>query len=230
MDVQGSGGGETQAIQQNQRDGGLNGNDKLADDFDAFLSLLVTQLENQDPLEPMEAQEFTNQLVQFSGVEQQLATNDKLDRLLDLQNGNRAGTAVNYIGRQIEAESSQLRLNDGEARLAYELEDNAANAVVQIANGEGNVVRTLEVDPSAGRHEVTWDGTDDGGNALPDGPYTMTLQAVDSDNATVKGQTSMFGRVTGVETAEDGVTLSVGEISVDLDKVRAIHETDGESA
>lgn len=233
MDVQGSGGTEAQKAQQSQKDtqsGGLNGNDKLANDFDSFLNLLVTQLEHQDPLEPMKSQEFTNQLVQFSSVEQQLATNDKLDKLLNLQNGSRAGTAVNYIGRQVEAESSQLRLNDGDARFAYELDDNAANAVIQIANGEGNVVRTLEVDPTAGRHEVTWDGTNDSGDSVADGAYTMNLLAVDSKDKTVQGSTSMIGTVTGVETTGDGVTLSIGDIDVGLDDVQSIHGTGGESA
>ncbi|RDD63642.1 flagellar hook assembly protein FlgD [Ferruginivarius sediminum] len=227
MDVQATSGAEAQQAQQKN---GLNGTQKLADDFDAFLNLLVTQLKNQDPLEPMKSQEFTNQLVQFSGVEQQLATNDKLDSLVDLQNGSRAGSAVNYIGREIEAAGNQLSLQDGSASFAYELNDNAAGAVIQIANGEGNVVRTLEAETTAGRHEMTWDGTDEDGNALPDGAYTMNLLAVDAENKTVQGTTSVFGRVTGVETSGDGVLLNIGDIGVDLNKVKAIHETSGQSA
>lgn len=227
MDVQATSGAEAQQAQQKN---GLNGTQKLADDFDAFLNLLVTQLQNQDPLEPMKSQEFTNQLVQFSGVEQQLATNDKLDSLLNLQNGSRAGSAVNYIGREIEAAGSQLSLQNGSASFAYELNDNAAGAVIQIANGEGNVVRTLEAETAAGRHEMTWDGTDGDGNALPDGPYTMSLLAVDAENKTVQGTTSVFGRVTGVETSGDGVLLNIGDIGVDLSKVKAIHETSGQGA
>jgi flagellar basal-body rod modification protein FlgD len=227
MDVQATSGAE---VQQAQQKNGLNGTQKLADDFDAFLSLLVTQLQNQDPLEPMKSQEFTNQLVQFSGVEQQLATNDKLDSLLDLQNGSRAGSAVNYIGHEIEAEGNQLSLQDGSASFAYELNDNAAGAVIQIANGEGNVVRTLEAETTAGRHEMTWDGTDGDGNALPDGAYTMNLLAVDAENKTVQSTTSVFGRVTGVETSGDGVLLNIGDIGVDLSQVQAIHETSGQGA
>lgn len=227
MDVQATSGAEAQQAQQKN---GLNGTQKLADDFDAFLNLLVTQLKNQDPLEPMKSQEFTNQLVQFSGVEQQLATNDKLDSLVDLQNGSRAGSAVNYIGREIEAAGNQLSLQDGSASFAYELNDNAAGAVIQIANGEGNVVRTLEAETTAGRHEMTWDGTDEDGNTLPDGAYTMNLLAVDAENKTVQGTTSVFGRVTGVETSGDGVLLNIGDIGVDLSKVKAIHETSGQSA
>lgn len=221
-------------VRQSSRDSAANtnldGNAKLADDFDTFLDLLVTQLQNQDPMEPLKAQEFTNQLVQFSGVEQSLATNDKLDKLIDLQTGNRASTAVAYIGRQVEAESDQVRLDDTGARFAYDLEDNAESAIAQIEDEAGNVVRTIDVDTTAGRHEVVWDGTDDNGNAVADGIYTVNVLALDGDNQSVNATTTTFGAVTGVEVKDDGLVLNIGEIEVGLDSIKAIHDSDGQSA
>lgn len=216
--------------QENTANTNLDGNAKLAEDFDTFLNLLVTQLENQDPLEPLKAQEFTNQLVQFSGVEQSLATNDKLDKLIDLQGGKRASAAVAYIDKQIEAESDRVRLANGSARFAYDLEERANSAIAQIQDKDGNIVRTIDVDRTAGRHEVAWDGTDDNGNAVADGVYSVNILAVDADNQAVKSTTTTFGTVTGVEMKDDGLVLNIGDIEVGFDKVKAVHDSAGQSA
>ena len=123
-----------QGQQTGTQSGGLNGKGKLAEDFDTFLGILVTQLNNQDPLEPMKSQEFTNQLVQFSTVEQAIATNTKLDQMLQAQAGNRASQAVNYIGKEIAIDGNQVQLEGGQANFAYTLEGEAQTvAVIQAA-------------------------------------------------------------------------------------------------
>jgi len=205
-------------------DGGnnLNGGTRLAEDFDTFLQLLTTQLQNQDPLEPLKTQEFTNQLVQFAGVEQQINTNDKLDDLIGLQDGGQAATAVAFIGKTVEAESNVVSLRDGQAQLAYDLEENAATATIQIANQEGEVVRNLEVSGIGGEHEVAWDGTDDDGDPLPDGNYVMQLQAVDENNRTINGDTFTIGEVRGFEQVDGEVRLDLGGFTVALDEVVSV--------
>ncbi len=205
----------------------LNGRASLAEDFDTFLVLLTTQLQNQDPLEPMDSSEFTNQLVAFAGVEQSISTNDKLDDLIGLQGGNRAATAVAHLGKEVEAEGNQLALQDGAAGFAYTLDSTAETATIEIANAEGALVRSLKVEGGIGRHEGVWDGRDNNGNAVPDGTYSVTLSAVDENNRTVKGQTSTFGQVTGFEQTGEGIFLNIGDIAVALDKVKSVREPAG---
>lgn len=200
----------------------LSGGTRLAEDFDTFLRLLTTQLQNQNPLEPLKTQEFTNQLVQFASVEQQINTNDKLDDLIDLRDGSQAATAVSFIGRAVQAESNVLALRNGTGELTYELDANAETAAIQIANQQGEVVRTLPVATTAGRHQVTWDGLDEDGDPLPDGNYVMQLQAVDENNATVQGDTFTNATVQGFEQKDGKISLDLGGFSVNLDEVIAV--------
>lgn len=202
----------------------LNGRATLAEDFDTFLTLLTTQLQNQDPLEPMESSEFTNQLVAFSEVEQSISTNDKLDSLIGLQSNGQAATAVAHLGKEVEAQGNQLALQNGEASFAYDLESTAETATVEIANAEGALVRSLQVEGGIGRHEAVWDGLDNNGNPVPDGIFSITLSAVDENNQTVRGSTSTFGQVTGFEQTGEGIVLNIGEMAVSLDGVRSVRE------
>jgi flagellar basal-body rod modification protein FlgD len=205
---------------------GLNGGTSLAEDFDSFLNLLTTQLQNQDPLDPMKSNEFTNQLVKFSEVEQALKTNDKLDELLTLQGDSKTNTAVSMIGKNVAAESSQFRLEGDSATIGYNLAGKADTAAISIANQDGEIVRTLQVSPDAGEHEVTWDGTDSNGAELDDGVYTMQLSAVDSQNKTVKGNTFANNEVKGFEERDGTVHLQLGGYEVKLDDVKAVRASD----
>lgn len=214
-----------QGQQTGTQSGGLNGKGKLAEDFDTFLGILVTQLNNQDPLEPMKSQEFTNQLVQFSTVEQAIATNTKLDQMLQAQAGNRASQAVNYIGKEIAIDGNQAQLQDGETNFAYTLEGQAQTVAVEISNAEGQVVRTLQGDTGAGRHDVSWDGTTQSGKQLPDGVYNVQIYAVDGDDKTVKATTETRGEVTGFEVRDQQIHFQVGGVEVPFDKVTAVHAT-----
>lgn len=211
----------TQAAASSQ--GGLNGDTKLAEDFDTFLGLLVTQLENQDPLDPMKANEFTNQLVQFSTVEQAIATNDKLDQMLQAQSGNRATQAVNFIGKTIEMNGSQVSLEDGEATFGYTLEQQAAGGSLLITDETGETVKTVPIDTDAGKHTYTWDGSLDGGGTADDGVYNIQVRAVDEDKKTVQATTQTRGEVTGFEIRDGEIYLNVDELEVQFDQVTAVH-------
>jgi flagellar basal-body rod modification protein FlgD len=204
--------------------GGLNGQAKLADDFDTFLNLLVTQLKNQDPLEPMKSEEFTNQLVQFSSVEQAIATNEKLDQMLQAQAGNRATQAVNFIGKEVEMQSDRLVLQDGTADLSYTLEEEAAQGSVLISDDSGQILRSLPIETRAGRHELTWDGTGDSGQTLADGVYTVQVRAVDQEDATLPTSVATRGTVTGFEIRDDAIHLDLNGLDVPFDQVRAVHD------
>ncbi|MBK1670169.1 hypothetical protein CKO28_19225 [Rhodovibrio sodomensis] len=212
-----------QSQQTSGQSGGLNGKGKLAEDFDTFLGILVTQLNNQDPLEPMKSQEFTNQLVQFSTVEQAIATNTKLDQMLQAQAGNRATQAVNYIGKDVAIDGNQVQLANGQANFAYTLEGQAETVAVEITNADGEVVRTLQGDTAAGRHAVSWDGKSAGGQQLPDGVYNVQVYAVDGDDKTVKASTETRGEVTGFEVRDQQIHFQVGGVEVPFDRVTAVY-------
>jgi flagellar basal-body rod modification protein FlgD len=197
---------------------------KLAENFDQFLSLLTTQLRNQNPLEPMDSQAFVDQLVKFSGVEQAINTNQKLDSLLSLQKGNQTLDAVGYIGRTVEAASDRVPLSGGAAAFSYTLPTPAASARVLIYDTQDQLVFATDAQTTAGRNDFAWDGTDNDGNALPDGLYRVVISAQDADTSVIEATTTVTARVTGVESGESGPILSLGPFGVPIASVIAVHE------
>jgi flagellar basal-body rod modification protein FlgD len=201
----------------------------LAETFDTFLALLTTQLQNQDPLDPMDSSEFTDQLVQFAGVEQAINTNDKLDELLQLQNGSQLTSAVSYIGKTVEVVSDKLLLKDGASKITYGLDGNASQTTITILDEDGNTVRTVNGNTETGRHEFVWDGKDNTGNTVVDGVYNFTVIAVGSENKTIDTVTAAVGKVTGIEAVDGIVTLNIGELGATLDQIFAVRETAAQS-
>ena len=200
-----------------------NGN-SLAETFDTFLTLLTTQLQYQDPLDPMDTNEFTSQLVQFTGVEQAINTNKKLDNLISLQNSKQLNDAVGYIDKNVGADGIVLMLQDGQSTLTYDLGGNAAKANVLIIDEQGNTVRTLPGDTEVGHHELVWDGLDENGNQMPDGLYGFLVTAVDTDNKSVPLVQGTVGKVTGVKMVDGEVTLEIGELEIALSDVLSISQ------
>lgn len=201
----------------------------LADTFDTFLALLTTQLKNQDPLDPMESSEFTSQLVQFSGVEQSINTNKKLEQLVQLQTSNQLNSAVAFIGKTVEVISDLLLLKDGAGKISYGLDRNAADTIISIVDPSGRVVRTVQGETAAGRHEFEWDGRDANGVELSDDVYSFSVIATDGDNETIDTIAASFGIVTGVEVVENAPRLNIGELGVPFDAVFAVRENEPSS-
>ncbi len=205
--------------------GGTNAaQSSLAETFDNFLVLLATQLQNQDPLDPMKSEEFTQQLVQFAGVEQSINTNKKLDRLVQLQTSSQLNSAVSFIGKTVEVVSDQLLLKGGAAKISYGLDRNAAQTIIGIIDQNGRAVRTVQGEIAAGRHEFEWDGRDSNGAQLPDGVYGFSVVATDDDEQTIDTMAASFGRVTGVEVVGNAPRLNIGELGVPFDAVFAVRE------
>ena len=115
----------------------------LAANFDTFLALLTTQLQNQDPLDPMKSEQFTTQLVQFAGVEQSINTNKNLEQLIELQTSVQLNSAVSYIGKIVEVVADELMLDGGAAKISYGLDHNAETTIITIVDLNGNAVRTV---------------------------------------------------------------------------------------
>lgn len=192
----------------------------LAEDFSQFLTLLTTQLQNQDPLSPMDSTEFTNQLVQFSQVEQQINSNQKLDDLVALQLSSISSVALGYVGMDISYLSAEASY-DGTTpvKINYSLSDEAIEAKVNIYDEDGALVYSGAVPKTAGRHEFTWTGIETDGDAVGAGTYTVKIDAIDSDDDPIATSTAVSGRVRGIETQNGVVMVLVGDRAVPISTI-----------
>jgi flagellar basal-body rod modification protein FlgD len=195
----------------------------LASNFNTFLSLLTTQLQNQDPLSPLDSNQFTQQLVQMTGVEQQLAGNDLLKQLVS-NTGTGISTAVSLIGKDVRAVSSDANLNGGQAQWTYNLGDGVTDLKVEVVDSNGTIVHTESpTDRGSGDHAFTWNGTDLAGNKLPDGgTYTLKINATDATGASVATTTYISGVVSGVEQDDGQTYLTINGNKVTADTVTSV--------
>lgn len=203
---------------------------KIADDFSQFLLLLTTQLKNQDPTEPLDTNEFTAQLVQFAGVEQQLATNSNLEKMINLAQQSRIESGVSYIGKAVDAEGNSGFLTGGQAAFVYELPSDVKEARVTIMNGANQVVFSGTGAVTKGKNLVSWNGLGNVGTAngkqLPNGVYSIAVKATGFDGKEVTGtKTYTTGRVSAASFDEEGnLNLEVGTLDIPADKVIAVRE------
>jgi flagellar basal-body rod modification protein FlgD len=195
----------------------------LADDFDTFLQLLTTQLQNQDPISPMDTDKFTAQLVQFTGVEQQIKTNDTLAELATLLRTDQMARAVTYLGSEVELASDTIGLGPtGGARVFYDLPTDAASVKIFVRDDQGRVIGTFAGDTGRGDHQFAWDGTDAGGRRQPVGQYGVDVVAFDQAGELIDSSFTTAGIVDGVELDGGNVMLSVGGMLTPLDQVRSV--------
>ena len=182
---------------------------KLSADLNTFLRLLTTQLKYQDPLDPMDTAQFTQQLVQYSAVEQSIQTNSKLDSLLNLSIANLGAQAVSYIGKTAQVIGDIMPLDGGKAKATYTLDKNVQSTTVYVKDMNGKVVYSTSGNITAGTHEFKWDGKDSNGVQLADGAYQIVVGSnVTDGESPANVLTTVFGKVTGV--ASDDQTIYVG--------------------
>lgn len=203
-----------------------NAANKLTENFDTFLTLLTEQLQNQDPLDPMDAQQFTEQLTQFSSVEQLISSNRSLESLLALQSANSRMGAADFIGREITVSSNAAPLKDGEAKWGYVLPREAATNEVMITDSAGRVVASFADQPTGeGDQSFTWDGTDAAGNALPAGVYNLQVIAKDAEGRRIDAPVRVTGRATGVDMSGEDVVVEIGALRVPAGRVIGVRDT-----
>ncbi|MCH8488652.1 MAG: flagellar hook assembly protein FlgD [Oceanicaulis sp.] len=196
----------------------------LADNFDTFLRLLTQQLQNQDPLNPMDSQEFVTQLVQFSSVEQQIAQTRSLDALLAMQSASAVMSASGYVGREVTLATDTAELADGQARWSYSLDRNAQGTDLVVSDRNGRVVATLPGATGTGSHDFAWDGKDMAGNTLPPGLYKLEVVARDAEGERITSPVRVSGRVTGVDMSGSEVRVELGALSAPFANVIAVRE------
>lgn len=203
--------------------GTSNGVLNFTQNFDTFLTLLTTQLQNQDPLNPMDSNQFTQQLVEFSQVEQQIKTNSQLSTMITNQAGSEAISAQSLVGQTIQYNGSQAVLQNGQANFSYTLPSNASAVSITIQDANGNTVYSGSGQTNAGTYNFTWNGQNSSGQQQPDGGiYTVKIQAVDASNNPITATTTATGVVTGVSVTNNVATFNVSGIQVPMNQLVTI--------
>lgn len=173
---------------------------RLSDNYDTFLVLLTAQLQNQDPLAPMDSTQFTQQLVQFSQVEQQIRTNEQLTGLVAQYQAASAGAALSYLGKDAIIQSNETYLAGGEARWAYSLPESATSLRVSVKDMSGRVIyETTSAPRGAGEHLFTWDGTKSDGTTASDGVYRIVVEPVNAAGESITPTVNVRERIMGVD-------------------------------
>ena len=195
----------------------------LAGDMDAFLLLLTTQLKNQDPLSPLEPTEFTNQLVNFASVEQQIATNENIEKLLSVQNAVLASAVIGFVGKEVVADTSgKLPLQNGEATFEYTLGSSASNVVMTISDDEGRILFTKAGETGVGKHEVIWDGKDAQDQQMPDGSYNLAITPLAFSGETIEHTTRVKAVITGISLANGETKMDASGVTIPFEKIETV--------
>ncbi len=193
-------------------------------DFNTFLKLLVAQLKNQDPLNPLDGTEFTGQIAQFSALEQQINSNNYLSQLVEQRDFGQQTLAVSYLNKVVLAPGDTVALGeDTGAEFGYVLDNTAAKVDISIYDATGKLVRSVNGDKSEGNHILTWDGKDDAGNVLEPGNYTVRVKATDGDDKVIANTVLTYGVVASVLNSEGTANLVMSDgRNVALEDVLAV--------
>jgi flagellar basal-body rod modification protein FlgD len=189
-----------------------------------FLNLLVTQLKNQDPLKPVDNQEFVAQLAQFSQLQQSTQQVTLLRQMIDAQSASQQYSLLPLLGRQVQVAGSLVQLGSGPATMSYSLDGQAASVKITILNAANQPVRALTLgSQSAGRQDVNWDGYDDNGVRVKPGTYQYVVSAVDRNGAKVGATTTSLVTVSGIQpNKEKSPSLLSGDQAFDPGSILAI--------
>ncbi len=195
---------------------------QIAGNFQSFLQLLTTQLQNQNPLDPLDTNQFTQQLVEFAGVQQQLNTNDSLATLVSLQQTAQSTQALDYVGKTAVVSGSTAALTNSTA--TWQLSVPTASTVnITIANSTGQTVFTGSYNASAGNNQpFEWNGQGNDGTQWPDGNYTLTATAKDGGGNTVAITSAIEGTVNSVDLTQSPPLLSIGGHTYTVNQIQSI--------
>jgi flagellar basal-body rod modification protein FlgD len=194
---------------------------QIAGNFDQFLQLLTTQLRNQDPTAPLDTNQFTQQLVQFAQVEQQLKQNETLTAMLTANKTTTAANAMGFVGARVttDGRASTLANNRAEWRLEA---PRGGTATITIRDANNAVVGTQNVTLTAGEQGYRWDGRTSTGQAAPEGEYNIVIDAFDAQRNRMTVNTNVTGVVDSVDLSGDAPVLIMGSVRTTLDKVKSV--------
>lgn len=192
----------------------------LAGNFNDFLKLLMTQLQNQDPTSPMDTSQFTTQLVQFASVEQQINANTSLTQLIQLTQDGQMMQSSAMLGRIVQVASDQMPLQNGSGTVNFTA--TAAGPVeIGIYSASGARLRDVMLNAAAGTNSWTWNGQTDTGAQMPDGAYKVAVLS-DAGATPQPLPFTVSGTVTDVTDTKGTPQLQIGALSVDLSAVRSV--------
>lgn len=217
----------SKANAQNSSSSTVDPTKDLEDKYNNFLLLLTKQLQNQDPLSPMDTAQFTEQLVSFSSVEQMIQSNKRLEQLISLQSATNAFGAVNFLGNRVAIDSDRVSLKDGKASFQYEIDRKAAQAVLRVTDASGKTVLVQEANREAGTYNVDWNGKDAFGNQLPDGQYQVSVSYADEMGEIYSAKMTSFGVVDSTEITDGQVKLFIGSVGFPIDKIIKVTKNAG---
>jgi flagellar basal-body rod modification protein FlgD len=202
---------------------------QIAGNFQSFLTLLTTQLQNQNPLDPLDTNQFTQQLVEFAGVQQQLNTNDSLATLVSLQQATQATQALDYVGKTatvVGATSPSVAIDsEGHTQAAWELSfPSDATATITISAANGQTAFSGNYNITAGKNQpYLWNGLGaDGKTQWPPGNYTISVTAKDANNNTVAVSTQAVGVIDSVDLTQSPPLLSIGGQTYTVNQIQSI--------
>jgi len=199
----------------------------IASDFNSFLTLLTTQLQNQDPSSPMDSSQFTSEIAQFAGVQQQVDTNTNLGQLISVAQSGQLTSDNTLVGQTATFSGTQIPLQNGTAKLSFSTAT-AEPVAIAVTDSSGNVIKTVQETSSAGSNSWTWDGTDNSGNTVANGMYNVAVETQDASGNNSAVPFTMTGTVTGVTKGSNGdVMLQLGSGSVDMSTVTSVSQSSG---
>ena len=196
------------------------GADTIQQNFTTFLQLLTTQLKNQNPLDPLDTNQFTQQLVQFAGVEQQLKSNDQLKSLIEIEKSAQATQALVYVGNTVAVDGSKAQF-DTSATWNFQT-DKDTSATITITSSTGQTAFTGSYALKQGNSSFLWDGKGNDGVQWPAGTYTMSATGKDSSGNSVAISTEVQGIVDSVDLTASPPLLSIGGQSYTTDKIKRV--------
>ncbi len=194
-----------------------------------FLNLLVSQMRNQDPLDPMKGTEFAAQLAQFSSLEQLTNLNTSMTQSLDanaiLTQSINNGLSATFIGKDVRAAVDTFQYTgEGDVKIGYELPVEASKVTVKIYDGNGVLVNTLNGDTGSGQHSLTWDGTTGKDEAVASGKYSFKVEAVGADGKAITAEKYLFGTISGVRFKPEGTVFVIDGMEIALGNILEIME------
>jgi flagellar basal-body rod modification protein FlgD len=194
----------------------------LAGNFQTFLTLLTTQLQNQNPLDPLDTNQFTQQLVQFAGVEQQLKTNDTLAQLLSLQQTTQATQALGFVGKTAVVDGATASMTNSAATWHLNV-PTSATVDISISNASGQTVFTGKYTAGAGSDiPFTWNGQGNDGTQWPDGKYTISATGKDASGNSVGIAAQVQGTVSSVDLTQSPPLLTIDGQTYTVSQVKSI--------
>ncbi|RED23223.1 flagellar basal-body rod modification protein FlgD [Rhodopseudomonas thermotolerans] len=194
----------------------------IADNFQTFLTLLTTQLKNQNPMDPLDTNQFTQQLVQFAGIEQQLKSNESLSSLVQLQTTAQATQAMSLVGANAIVDGSKVQMTDSKAVWSLST-DKPVTAQVSIQSDTGQTVYSGKFTINAGKDQAfAWDGRGNDGTKWPDGNYTLSIVATDASGKTATVSTQIQGTIDSVDLSQTPPKLSIGGQTFTLDQINKL--------